>query len=121
MVVSAVIAAIGIALAWLFYVRSPRIPDALASRVDPLYSLSLHKFYFDELFWGILVAPLRFAAWLASVADWLLDRCVDLVGKIPKTISAVPLPLHNGLLASYAAVMWVGVAVCVAIALKLLP
>ena len=121
MVFSAAIALVGIGLAWWFYVRSPRIPEALASRLDPLYSLSLHKFYLDELFWGLLVAPLRFAAWLASIADRLIDWLVDFAGRIPRTVSAVPLPLHNGLVPSYALVMWAGVAVGVAIALKLLP
>ncbi|MEX2169958.1 MAG: NADH-quinone oxidoreductase subunit L [Pirellulales bacterium] len=121
MVTSAVIALAGIGLAWLFYLRNPRIPASIASRLDPLYSLSLHKFYLDELFWGLIVAPLRFAAWLASFADRLLDWLVDFIGKIPKALSAVPSPLHNGLVSSYAIVMWAGVAVCVAIALKLLP
>ena len=121
MVTSAAIALAGIGLAWMFYLRNPRIPASIASRLDPLYSLSLHKFYLDELFWGIVVAPLRFAAWLTTLADRLLDWLVDFIGKIPKTLSAVPSPLHNGLVSSYAIVMWAGVAVCVAVALKLIP
>jgi len=121
MIVSAAVVCFGIALAWLFYLRSPRIPEALASWLDPLYSLSLNKFYLDELFWAVLVAPLRFVAWLTTMADKLLDLIVDLVGKSPRLFSAIPLPLHNGVVSNYAIVMWAGVVVFVAIALRMLP
>jgi len=41
---------VGFALAWLFYIRNPRIPAALANQFAPLYRLLLNKYYFDEIY-----------------------------------------------------------------------
>ncbi len=41
---------LGFALAWLFYIRSPRIPVVLAEQFAPLYRLLLNKYYFDEIY-----------------------------------------------------------------------
>lgn len=82
--------------------------------MGPLYRASLNKFYFDEIFWAILVAPLRGVAGLAfelvrskrhrfdcrrrcqsaALVEWGADR-------FPKR--GVP---------SYALVMWMGLLVC---------
>src|SRR6185503_11918571 len=64
--VSTAVVAIGIGLAWLMYVKAPEMPAKVAAAMGPLYPASLNKFYLDEIFWAILVAPLRFAAWFAG-------------------------------------------------------
>jgi NADH-quinone oxidoreductase subunit L len=43
------------------------------------------------------------------------------VGMIPRLVSSVPLVFHNGLVPSYALVMWTGLIVCVLFVLQLLP
>ena len=114
-------AAAGIALAWWFYVQSPEIPERLATALDPLYTLSLNKFYFDEIYTWIIVAPLRGLAWLAYAIDRnVIDPIVDAIGLVPPRLSWIPMPLHNGLVSSYALVMLSGVVVCVLLALGLL-
>ncbi len=81
MLLSVAVVAIGIGLAWLMYVRSPQLPEQVASALRPLYVASLNKFYFDEIFWAILVAPLRGLAWLSSWFDRsVIDSIVDGVG-----------------------------------------
>ena len=45
-----VMAALGLALAWLFYIRSPHLPGVLATAHDPIYKFFLNKWYFDELY-----------------------------------------------------------------------
>ena len=70
--------------------------------LQPLYELSLNKFYLDEI-------VLRRAGGAASLAvaaavwfdDQVIDRTVDLVGAIPRWISAAPRHLHEGVVPSY--------------------
>jgi NADH-quinone oxidoreductase subunit L len=121
MLLSAVLAAAGIALAWWFYVQSPEIPTKLANGLRPLYELSLNKFYLDELYAAIVIAPLRGLAWLTTAIDQhLIDPVVDGIGMIPTQFSRFPVSIQNGLVSSYALVMLSGVVVCLLIALGIL-
>jgi NADH-quinone oxidoreductase subunit L len=118
MATSGGLALAGILLAWLLYVQFPGLPARLAAGLKPLYQLSYRKFFFDELYGAILITPLRWLAWLADAVDRLIiDRLVDAIGGLPRRLSSVPLLLHNGLISSYALVMWTGVVVCIVIAL----
>jgi NADH-quinone oxidoreductase subunit L len=119
MIVSACLGAVGIALAWWFYVRSPGIPAALARKLDPLYTLSLNKFYLDEVFVWLLVAPLRALAWLSGWFDMaIVDQIVDGVGRVPVVLSRVPVYVHNGLVSTYSLLMLAGAVGCVLLVLK---
>ena len=121
MLLSGVLAAAGIALAWWFYVQSPEIPERLASALGPLYSLSLNKFYLDEIFTRAIIMPLRGLAWLAYAIDRnVIDPLVDGIGMVPTLFSRIPVSLQNGLVSSYALVMLSGLVVCVLMALGLL-
>jgi NADH-quinone oxidoreductase subunit L len=121
MMLSAVVAAAGIALAWWFYVQSPEIPERLAKSLDPLFALSLNKFYLDEIYTWAVVNPLRGLAWLVYAIDRnVIDPLVDAIGTVPTRLSWLPMPLQNGLVSSYALLMLSGVIVCVLVALGLL-
>ncbi|WP_430463936.1 NADH-quinone oxidoreductase subunit L [Tabrizicola sp.] len=52
---------IGLFTAWLFYIKNPSLPVALAAQQRPLYLFLLNKWYFDELYDWIFVRP---AKWL---------------------------------------------------------
>jgi NADH-quinone oxidoreductase subunit L len=120
MLLSSIMGLVGIALAWVFYVRSPSIPESLARTLDPLYTLSLNKFYLDEIFLWLLVAPFRGLAWLSYWFDRaVVDRIVDGVGLVPVVLSRVPVFVHNGLVSTYSLVMLVGVVGCVLLVLKI--
>ncbi len=41
---------VGFVLAWIFYIRAPKIPAALAGQFNVLYRLLLNKYYFDEIY-----------------------------------------------------------------------
>ena len=90
MIASALIALAGIALAWWLYVRSPELPGEVAEVGRPVYGASLNKFYFDEIYWAVMVAPLRGLAWLS---DWfdraIIDPAVDAVATIPRGLSRI--------------------------------
>ena len=104
------------------YVRSPELPARVAAAMGPLYDASLNKFYFDEIFWAMLVAPLRgvgVAFELVRSRHDRLDRGRRGAG-CRVCSSGVPLWLHNGRVPSYALVMWAGLLVCVLFAMRLL-
>jgi len=52
-----VLGLVGIAVAYVFYVRSPGIADRLAAQWRPLYDLSFHKWYVDEMYDRVIVRP----------------------------------------------------------------
>ncbi|HEX5708690.1 MAG TPA: hypothetical protein VFX96_15405, partial [Pyrinomonadaceae bacterium] len=53
-IISLVVAALGILLGYLFYVKRPELPAAWAARLGPLYRASFNKYWVDELY-GALV------------------------------------------------------------------
>jgi NADH-quinone oxidoreductase subunit L len=122
MMVSALVVIAGVALAWFLYMRRPALPGQIADEFPRLYTLSLNKFYFDEIFYGILVAPLRGLSWLSNWVDWhVIDPIVDGVALVPRALSGVPKWMQNGLVPSYALIMWLGLLACVLFAMRLLP
>ncbi|MBI4274660.1 MAG: NADH-quinone oxidoreductase subunit L [Rhizobiales bacterium] len=105
--------AIGFLIAWLFYIRNPRIPEALARQHDALYRFLLNKWYFDELYELVFV---RSTKWLGRLLwkggdGWLID------GFGPDGVSARVLDvtrnvvrLQTGYLYHYAFAMLIGAA-----------
>ena len=105
--------AIGFAVAWLFYIRRPDLPDALARSQEPLYQFLLNKWYFDEIYDWIFVRP---TLWIGRLLwkggdGWLID------GFGPDGISARVLDvtrnvirLQTGYLYHYAFAMLIGLA-----------
>ena len=69
---SVLIAAIGIGLAWKFYVTSPEISEQLAERFAGAHRLLSHKYYVDELYNATVIA----ATWTSARALWTVDRNV---------------------------------------------
>ena len=50
---------LGLAVAWLFYIRRPDLPGRLAENQRPLYLFLLNKWYFDEIFDFLFVQPAK--------------------------------------------------------------
>ncbi|GHF47289.1 NADH-quinone oxidoreductase subunit L [Seohaeicola zhoushanensis] len=48
---------LGFALAWLFYIRNPALPKALAENQSTLYQFLKNKWYIDEIYDAIFVRP----------------------------------------------------------------
>ena len=73
----------GIGLAYLFYVRTPSLPDRLAARFATVYRLSLNKWYFDEIYDRIIVGPtVTFAERLWARVDMgMIDGAVNGVAR----------------------------------------
>ena len=106
----------GLGMAWLFYIRAPGRPKALAAQHRALYAFLLNKWYFDELYDFLFVRPAkRLGYFLWKKGDgWLIDgfgpdgisaRVVDVTNRVVK--------LQSGYLYHYAFAMLIGVAALV--------
>jgi NADH-quinone oxidoreductase subunit L len=71
MTISASFGVAGILLAALLYLVRPALAEAAKNAAGPLYTLSLNKFYFDEIYRVTVVRPIEF------VSDLLLWRGLD--------------------------------------------
>ena len=74
---------IGIAAAYVLYVKSPGLPDLLAQQWQQLYRLSFNKWYVDEAYDRMLVRPtVRLADRLWSGVDVaVIDGAVNGVAR----------------------------------------
>jgi NADH-quinone oxidoreductase subunit L len=106
---------IGLLLTALLYTGPRRwIVDKITAALDSvgLYQLSYRKFFFDPLYFALVVWPLeifaRFCAWFDSN---VIDLLVDFIGFLPKLISACLRPLQGGLIQFYALAMVLGILV----------
>jgi len=113
-VLPTVLMAIGFAVAWLFYIRSPELPVELARQHVVLYRFLLNKWYFDEIYDFLIVRP---TLWIGRLLwkggdGWLID------GFGPDGFSAMVLVvtrnvvrLQTGYMYHYAFAMLIGVAI----------
>jgi NADH-quinone oxidoreductase subunit L len=115
-VVSSLVALAGIALAIVLYRGERRRVERLTgiARRLGLYQLLHGKFFFDEIYRWLIVAPLRVAAWAAAVFDRVaIDGLVDLCGWLAALAGAMLRPLQNGLIQFYALAMVLGVLILI--------
>jgi NADH-quinone oxidoreductase subunit L len=103
--ISTGVALLGWAIAWVIYGRKP-----LAVPVDPLqkplgfvYTLLQNKYYFDEIYMGLIVRPTIRLAEAAFAFDdkFVIDPIVDSVGRFGRWLSdwlrrAIDSPLVDG-------------------------
>ncbi|HIA19449.1 MAG TPA: NADH-quinone oxidoreductase subunit L [Planctomycetaceae bacterium] len=117
MVMSGLVAIVGIGLAGWLYGGGSKLADGLAGffKRCGLYQLSEQKFYLDSLYWGLVVWPLRSIALLCYAVDrWVIDRIVDSCGRGPRSFGGVMRSLQMGLTSFYALAMILGLLVLMA-------
>ncbi len=106
----------GIGLAYLLYMFTSGIPAMLASRFRAVYEFLLNKWYFDELYDGVLVRPaMRLGRGLWKSGDGAL---IDGVGPDGVAAAAVRIArgavrLQSGYIFHYAFAMLIGVLILV--------
>ena len=113
---SAVVAIAGIAVAYLFYVVKPSIPQNLARSTRPIFSLLANKYYVDELYNAVFVKPgLTLARNMAEGIDtWLIDNIlVDGLAKVIGWCGQQLSQLQSGYLRHYALATFIGVLVVI--------
>jgi NADH-quinone oxidoreductase subunit L len=76
--VSLVIAALALLFGWACYERWPEIPERLAESARGLYRLIVHKYFVDEIYGTIVLAPYdALCRWAAWFDQWIVDGCVN--------------------------------------------
>jgi NADH-quinone oxidoreductase subunit L len=135
MLLSIAIAAGGIYLGRLFYLKRPDLPSAWAARMRPLYKLSLNKWYWDHLLdvkgveagksinnslWRmdeeVVDGGVNGSAWVtrfwATVSGWwdkwVIDLAVNATGWVTRAGSIVLRTLQTGFWQNYALLFTLG-------------
>ncbi|HLH37724.1 MAG TPA: NADH-quinone oxidoreductase subunit L [Bryobacteraceae bacterium] len=95
----------GIALAYLFYVVAPSIPEVLAGSLHGLYTLIYNKYFVDELYDETVVRPVvdgsRTLLWRGADAS-LIDGAVNGIGRAARGIGGILKFAQNGYIRDYA-------------------
>ena len=108
--------ALGVAVAWYFYLRNPLVPFGLAKRFRGSYLFLLNAWYFDALYDRLFVRP---ALWLGRKLwkvgdgkiidgigpDGVAARVIDITNRVVR--------LQTGYIYHYAFVMLIGVALII--------
>jgi NADH-quinone oxidoreductase subunit L len=111
----------GIALAYLFYVLAPALPEAIGNSIKPVYTLLYNKYFVDEAYDSAVVNPLldgsRSLLW-RTIDAGAIDGAVNGAGSTARGIGNVLRHLQSGYIRSYAAWVVAG-AIIVVIAMGL--
>ncbi len=114
MVISGVIAMVGIGTAAYYHWLNRLAADRVAAQCCGLVRLLAKKYYVDELNDRLIVGPLRLIGQLCFVVDRLLiDGLVLAVGWLPRMLGLAIRPTQRGALQGYGIGMAAGVAVVV--------
>jgi NADH-quinone oxidoreductase subunit L len=111
-----VVSIAGIGLAYFFYIVRPSIPQDLARRTRPVFSLLANKYYVDEIYDVVFVRPgLTLARNMAEGIDKLLidnilvDGLARAIGWAGQWLSY----LQSGYLRHYALATFIGVLIVI--------
>ena len=110
MVVSVVIALIGIGIAYLFYVKNPALPKRLAAKLKGLYRLVLNKYYIDELYEILFINSLKnlgTGLW-KGFDDFVIDGTINGIAYLIGSLSGAMRKIQTGLVQNYAFSMIIG-------------
>ena len=105
----------GFALAYLYYIAAPWLPQATARAFRPIYLFFLNKWYFDELYDALFVRP---ALWLGR-ALWkggdgaIIDGTIDGTARGVVWTTGRIVKLQTGYVYHYAFAMLIGVALLI--------
>jgi len=110
MVVSVVIALIGIGIAYLFYVKNPALPKLAAERWKGLYKLVYNKYYVDEIYEILFVNSLKnlgTGLW-KGFDDFVIDGTINGTAYLIGLLSGAMRKMQTGLVQNYAFAMVIG-------------
>ena len=119
---SVLAAAIGIAVAWLIYIRRALADEAVAARLGRLHGWMLSGYGVDAFHMRAIVRPLGACArWLAASFDSrVIDGCVNgaalVVGRLGRGLR----PWQSGYVRQYALSVFLGVVIVTTVALVMI-
>jgi NADH-quinone oxidoreductase subunit L len=145
MAVSITVSALGLLIAFVFYLVKPAIPKRLAENFGILYSASKNKLWFDEIYQATVIrwfkgfANLAFkfdvnvidrtvnevglkTVWTAKVKNWfdqyIVDGTVNGVGFVTRMASAMLRFVQTGFVSNYLFVIVLGIVVIIFATIK---
>jgi NADH-quinone oxidoreductase subunit L len=109
MVFALLFAAVGILVAYWFYLKSTRVPAHLAERLSWFYEILIHKYYVDEFYNWLVVRPVRIGSekilWRRVDVGAIDGVMVDGTGETVAGVGSVLRRIQSGNIRSYAS--WV--------------
>jgi NAD(P)H-quinone oxidoreductase subunit 5 len=104
------ISLIGITLASLMYLRHKIDPAAIAAKIQPLYQLSLNKWYFDNIYDTVFVRGTRRIARQVLEVDYnVVDGAVNFTGFLAVITGEGLKYFENGRAQFYALIVFLAV------------
>jgi NADH-quinone oxidoreductase subunit L len=117
MIVSSLVAFLGIGLATFLWLKNRQIPDRLAVQYSGVYKLLLNKYYVDEVYDAAIVQPIKVVSteglWRGMDVK-IVDGAVNGAGYLVSGVAIVLRLLQNGSVKTYAASTFVGVVAILA-------
>jgi NADH-quinone oxidoreductase subunit L len=112
MVVSSIVAIVGIGLAAFIWLKRREIADRLAAAFPGVYRLLLNKYYVDEIYDATIVQPIRVVSqeglW-RGVDVHIIDGAVNGTASIVDGSSSLLRRLQSGSVRAYAGSLFIGV------------
>ena len=115
MILSVVIAFIGIYIAYLFYIKKPDLPKQFVEKFSGFYHTVHHKYFVDEIYFTLFVRSLlgigRFL--LRVVDERIIDGMVNGTGHLMRGIGSIIRRIETGYVQGYAFGMILGAIIVV--------
>lgn len=108
---------VAIMLAYILYYFKTDLPAKIASILKPLYTVSHHKYYIDELYNYLLVKPsLKLGTFFWKLIDKIMidDLGPNGSARVTQTFSAILSKLQTGYVYHYIFIMMIGITVFLA-------
>ncbi len=103
-----IVAVLGLLLAWWLYIKKPELPAKLAESMQTPYKIIYNKYYIDEIYNALFVAPLlfisRYVLWHV-IDEGLIDGIVNGSASVARNTGSRLRELQSGNARSYAS--WV--------------
>ncbi|HXV28277.1 MAG TPA: NADH-quinone oxidoreductase subunit L, partial [bacterium] len=130
----------GTLLAFIIYMKNPSWAESIAKTFRPLYQLSINKFWFDEIYWALIVRPFMalgraLFSFDASVVDglvnatglgtlkggdlqnwidkYIVDGTVNFVGAVTQFFSAIFRRIQTGFVQNYLLIVFLGILILI--------
>jgi NADH-quinone oxidoreductase subunit L len=115
MIVSSLIALVGIGIAAFLYLKRPELPDAFAVRFPGVYQFLVNKGYIDELYDSAVVQPIKA---LSEHVLWkgdarVIDGAVNGMGQIVFETGSLVRHVQSGSVRTYAVSVLLGAVMIV--------
>ena len=107
------VAFLGIIIAWVFYIKSPRIPERLRNRFPRIYKLLYNKYYMDEIYNAAFVnTTVKGSEIIYDNFDLkIIDGAVNGTAKVTGFSGKILSYFQSGLIKDYALIFLLGVII----------